>query len=326
MKYLKWLLINLILACTISGLITMLGSTLGFFGKNLFYELIKVELTAEIEKTIFFGAVAGIIFFIIILISWPIHIIKAILVTKDIINKKYVDTKESIYTRDLPKYNSAIAGEIVDLKATFEEEYLAGVIELVSKGYIIEKENQLLVDRNKSTEGLLKNEKYILETCEDINQNTYVMKKYGFYKVLKEDMYELGLYNKNTIFNSIINKIIYWIKNNKKYAIVIPYAILFTFAFILFSFFENFLISFILIALISLAIIVYIRNNKLTKIGELEKEKMSKLKMFLEQETNFKNKGEEERELWGRYSAFAVAFGLNAEMKNDIYHKIMKKS
>ena len=71
---------------------------------------------------------------------------------------------------------------------------------------------------------------------------------------------------------------------------------------------------------------IFIRKNKLTKNGELEKEKMGKLKLFLEKETDFKNKGEAERKLWGRYSAFAVAFGLNTEMNKAVYNKIIKKN
>lgn len=63
----------------------------------------------------------------------------------------------------------------------------------------------------------------------------------------------------------------------------------------------------------------------MTEKGELEKEKISKLKLFLEQETSFKQKKINERDLWGRYSAFAVAFGLNTEMKEDIKRKLISK-
>ena len=83
--------------------------------------------------------------------------------------------------------------------------------------------------------------------------------------------------------------------------------------------------NFLVMILLYLIILILIRKNKLTKKGELEKEKMGKLKLFLEKETDFKNKGEAERKLWGRYSAFAVAFGVNKEMKEKIKNKIIKK-
>lgn len=78
--------------------------------------------------------------------------------------------------------------------------------------------------------------------------------------------------------------------------------------------------------LLYLIIIVLLRKNKLTPKGELEKEKIAKLKLFLEKELEFQEKGEEERKLWERYSAFAVAFGLNTKMAEKVRKKIIKEN
>lgn len=326
MKYSKLLVVNLIAAYVMSAFITIVLTNAGFFGNNLFEEVIRVKLGAEIEALIFFAIVGLVCFFVFNLIYLPIYIIKMFGVAKDNINKRYVDTKQSIYTRDLPEYNSSIAGEILDFKTTFQEEYIAGVIELISKGYIIENGDSIQVDNTKSTEGLLKNEKYILETCENINSNLYLINNYNFYKELKEDMYDLGLYKKSSFLNEFKNRILYYAKNNTEKTYIIIHTIFMVFIFFLVSFFENFFRNFIILTLLYIVMTIFIRKNKLTKNGELEKEKMGKLKLFLEKETNFKNKGEAERKLWGRYSAFAVAFGLNTEMNKAVYNKIIKKN
>ena len=320
MKYSKILIINLIASYILSTIITIIMNLGGFFGAHLFDMLTKGMLSGEVEALLFFLIVGFIIFLALNLMFLPFYVIKLLLLAKDSINKKYVDTKEPIYTRDLPEYNAAVAGEIVDFKTTFEEEYIAGVMELISKGFIIENEDELIVDKSKSTEKLLRNEKYILETCTNINSNLYLLKNYEFYKELKEDMYDLGLYKRNNFLKEIKNKIAYYIEKNKKrtFLIYIFIMILPVLASILM---QNFLVM----ILLYLIILILIRKNKLTKKGELEKEKMGKLKLFLEKETDFKNKGEAERKLWGRYSAFAVAFGVNKEMKEKIKNKIIKK-
>ena len=325
MKNSKLLLVNLIVAYIMSLFITMSLVNAGFFGNSLFEEIIRVNLGAKIETLIFFLIVGFICFFGLNLIYLPIYIIKILATTKDNINKKYVDTKQSIYTRDLPEYNSSIAGEILDFKTTFQEEYAAGVIELIAKGYIIDNEDFIQVDKTKSTEGLLKNEKYILETCENINSNLYLINNYSFYKELKEDMYDLGLYKKSIFLDKVKNKILYYTKNNTEKTYIIIHMIFIVFIFFIVGFVENFVKNLVFLALLYVIMLIFIRKNKLTKNGELEKEKMGKLKLFLEKEMNFKDKGEVERKLWGRYSAFAVAFGLNTEMSKALYNKIIKK-
>lgn len=316
------IIVNLVIGYILSAFMTGMLATEGLFGSGVFDEITKGTLSGRAEALIFFLVVGLLCFIVLNLIYIPIYIIKLLLLSKDTINTRYVDTKESVYTRDLPEYNAAVAGEIVDLKTTFEEEYLAGVIELIEKGYIIENENELIIDTSKSTESLLKNEKYILKTCTNLMPNLRVISNYEFYKELKEDMYDLGLYKRGVFLKELKNKISYYMEKDRKGEVKTQHYILIMMLPMLVSLImQNILVMIILY----LIILVLIRKNKLTEKGELEKEKMSKLKLFLQKETDFKNKGEEERQLWGRYSAFAVAFGINTEMREEIQNKIIKK-
>ena len=168
MKYSKFLIINLIVSYILSAIMTIVMKSAGFFDNNIIDTLIEKVISSEIEALIFFLVIGFLCFLLINLTYFPIHLIKIFLITKNIVNEKYVDTKKSIYTRDLPEYNSAIAGELLDFKTTFKEEYMAGVIELISKGYIIEKENEIIVDKLKSTEDL--NYPYVIVTENEIEK------------------------------------------------------------------------------------------------------------------------------------------------------------
>ena len=70
------------------------------------------------------------------------------------------------------------------------------------------------------------------------------------------------------------------------------------------------------------SVIILLRNTKFTKKGEEEKEKITKLKHFLERETSFEKKESNEKEIWDRYPAFAVALGVNKEMTKEIFKKL----
>lgn len=323
MKISKILIVSLIIGVILSAGVTIFLSALGAFGSGAFDTITKGMLSKEAETLVFFLVIGFLCFMACNLLCLPIYIIKFLLVSKEVINKKYIDTKESVYTRDLPKYNSAVAGKIIDFKTTFEEEYLAGIIELISKGYIIENEESLIVDETKNTEGLLRNEKYILKTCTNINSNLQLNRNYEFYKELKKDMYDLGLYKKGQILNALKNKIAYYIKTQKKDSKdTLKFFII---SILVLSLFSMMMGNFILMIMLYLIIVVLLRKNKLTPEGELEKEKMGKLKLFLEKEIEFQDKGEEEIKLWERYSAFAVAFGLNTKMAENMKSKIIKE-
>lgn len=190
---------TLIIGYIVSGLATYMLASKGFFGSGLLDEITKGKLSGELEALTFFLVIGFLYFLMLNLMLTPIYIIRIVRLSRNAINMKYRDTKEFIYTRDLPEYNSAVAGELLDFKATFEQEYVAAVMELIAKGHIIEHEKMLSINDSKPTEKLLKNEKFILRNCQHIrnsNYNKYAINQAGFYKELKEDMYDLGFYKK----------------------------------------------------------------------------------------------------------------------------------
>jgi len=258
------------------------------------------------------------IFLVVNIICIPIYIVIIFLKTKNIINTQYIDLKESIYTRELPEeYNSVIAGELLDLSSNIKDEYLAGVIELISKDYIIENGERLIINNEKSTDKLLKNEKYILKTCTNFSEVTN-----EFFMKIKEDMLDLGLYKKSSFLRKSISSL-KKIEHNKVSETVIGLLVFMIFMAIGFIAIFNFKLMFWIVAILYIATIIIVRKNKLTKKGELEKEKISKLKLFFDKETTFRDKTKEERKIWGRYSAFAVALGANEKLKEEIYEKVL---
>lgn len=316
MKKYKILKINLIIAFIMSIFCVMM------------FMVDMIREGSNIYNIIIFFTIMFIGFFLTLnIICLPFYIIKLFLSTKTVINKQYIDSKESIYTRELPEqYNSVIAGEILDLKSKFMEEYVAGVIELISKGYIIEYEDKLVVNNKKETDNLLKNEKYILDTCTKIDKESYFSYSHEFFRTIREDMFDLGLYKEGKFLKNIKDRILYILEKKEKdrkteliFAIIIIGLPCFIFA----SFIYNFKLMFFILTLLYITIIVMIRKSKLTKKGEIEKERVGKLKLFFDKETNFKDKTKEERKIWGRYSAFAVALGVNERLKEEILRKIL---
>lgn len=318
MKYSKILKFSLIISYILSGVIIVVCKANNFFDNSILEKFFELNVSEGTEIILFFLLLGFIFFFSLNMFLLPLYLVKACFVTAKAINEQYIDTKETIYTRELPNYNSSIAGELLDFKTNFQNEYIAGVIELISKGYIIENENNVIVNKNKTTEKLLKNEKYILETCENIELITSVKITNEFNKKIKEDMKALGLYKTNIFIDRIIQYL-------KKYSKYIFLALYLCSPLLLIGFIENQFAVISIIAIIFLLANIIRRMNKLTKKGELEKEKIGKLKLFLEKQTNFKNKTDAEREIWGRYSAFAIALDLNQEMKEEIKKKIIKQ-
>lgn len=256
----------------------------------------------------------------------PLHIISANSRIKSKYNKKFVESDTYIYTRDLPDYNASVAGALYDFKSTFEEDYIAGVLDLIAKGYIIEHNDHLLIDVVKKRDGLLKNEIYILENFEKENWNSKVIINWKFYKALKEDMYDLGLYQKQIWLNDLYEKFQYYMVKNpvltKKVTLIALSIFMLVLVNLMVSSFKLFIILFFALYIV---VIKFLRKNKLTKLGEDEKESMTKLKYFLERETDFKDKESSENRLWDRYPAFAVALGVNKEMSEKIIEKLNKK-
>lgn len=257
----------------------------------------------------------------------PVHIKKLLSLTKNKINKTYVESDTYIYTRDLPNYNAAVAGALYDFKSTFEEDYVAGVLDLIAKGYILERDNHLVVDTKKTRDGLLKNEIYILGSCEKAHQNLKSLINFEFYRALKEDMYSLGFYKKQIWIDKIREKFQYWWAKDRDRTVKITYfSCIFCFFAFVWGLSSNVTLTLLALLLLYIVGIVFLRKNKLTKLGEDEKESMTKLKHFLERETDFKDKELAEKKLWDRYPAFAVALGVNKEMSERIVMKLKRKN
>lgn len=265
--------------------------------------------------------------FIINLWFLPVHIAKFLSVVKGKINKEYEESDTYIYTRDLPEYNAAIAGAMYDLKSTFEEDYVAGVMDLIAKGYIIEHENYLEVDTTKTRDGLLNSEIYILGTCEKVHLNLKSLVNFEFYRVLKRDLYELGFYKKDSWGEKLKTKIEYEFAKNPDRLLKAGYfgGIFFFFMFV-FGLTTNFKLTMFAMLIAYILFMKFLRKDKLTPKGEEEKESMTKLKHFLERETDFKDKELAEKKLWDRYPAFAVALGVNKEMAARIVAKLNRKN
>lgn len=313
--------INLIIALVLTTITILIFGGNGLFDFFDFY--FKSEITQIIAISLFiYGFWFISLNFAFLWINLPIYFLKVLSYPKKVVDEHYIDSKESIYTRELPqKYNSVIAGEILDFKSNFKEEYIAGVIELISKGHIIEAEDKLIVNTEKETDCLLKNEKYILETCTKLNNYSW----YDFFTKIREDMFDLGLYKENKFIKFIKEKIINMLKRDipiTYWEICVFYIAMFLIALMITY---NFKLLLILLIATYLYTIIWYRKNKLTEFGEIEKEKIGKLKLFFERETNFKDKTKEEREIWGRYSAFAVALGTNTELKEEILKKCFKR-
>ena len=137
-------------------------------------------------------------------------------------------------------------------------------------------------------------------------------------------MEERQIVLKQDILNALKNKIAYYIKTQKKDSKdTLKFFII---SILVLSLFSMIMGNFILMILLYLIMVILLRKNKLTPEGELEKEKMGNLKLFLEKELEFQDKSEEERKLWERYSAFAVAFGLNSKMAENVRRKIIKEN
>lgn len=311
MKIIKMLKINLIIASIIISPYAVLKFINMVYNHNLNIEQIFQMIY------LLYG-----IFLVVNIICLPIYMVKLFTVSKKIVNEQYIDSKESIYTRDLPQeYNSVIAGELLDFKSNIKDEYVAGVIELISEGYIIEDKETLIINKNKSTNTLLKNEKYILETLTTINEETYIKIRKVFLEKIREDMFDLGLYRNN----NFLGKIILYFKKYDLSESFSTFLVWLTLIIVFFLFLFRFKLMFFISISTYITILIILRQNKLTEKGEKEKETISKLKLFFDRETNFKDKTKEERKIWGRYSAFAVALGTNEAIKEEIYKKILEK-
>ncbi|MBQ6860753.1 MAG: DUF2207 domain-containing protein [Clostridia bacterium] len=307
-KLIKWMLV----AVLILTLITFGGTKLtGCYDEKVIRLGSEIEATKEILLNSFYVWFVCINFLII-----NRHLSKLFSVIRGTITKTYNDSDAYIYERELPKYNAAIAGALFDLKSTFEEDYIAGIIDLISRGYIFEDEKKLRVNKEKSTEELYECEKYILKTCE-----YGILKKvvnFRFYNELKKDLKNLGFYNEYSKIDEIMDFITYAV-NTPNISFFLP-MIIFLIIGITYVLLEGY--TLFVLCIIFALFVIKIRKSRLTQKGEIEKERISKLKNFLQNETSITEKENNEKALWDRYPAFAIALGVNIKIANSIKMKL----
>ncbi len=256
----------------------------------------------------------------------PLYLINLFASANRRVSKTFKDSEKFIYTRDLPSYNAAIAGALYDFKADYEQEFVAGIMDLIARGYIIEKRNSLEVDLPKVRlamleEGFLKCETFILGICEVNASRIKSGLMFDFRDALEEDLYNLGFYKKQVLVDKIKTSIYSELerressKNGFTGFIIIIYALLVILVY-------NWKLSLGIGLIVALIVMIVLRKTRLTKKGEEEKENMTKLKHFLDRETSFEQKDYKEKKLWDRYPAFAVALGVNKEMPKEIMRKL----
>ena len=244
------------------------------------------------------------------------------------VSKKFDDSETFIYTRDVPEYNAAIAGMLYDFRIDYEQEFIACVLDLIAQGYINENAGELSLNVSKvnqaySENKFLKSEVYILDLCW---KNVSRLKEgvmVDFEEVLREDFNQFGFFKKENIIDKMKKYFLTkYNLNTKKFLIFVDFIGILISLIIVIGLVKFFKVTLCLLIVICALIMIFIRKTKLTKKGEEEKEKITKLKHFLEKETSFGKKENEEKKMWDRYPAFAVALDVNKQISKDIMKKL----
>ena len=244
------------------------------------------------------------------------------------VSKKFDDSETFIYTRDVPEYNAAIAGMLYDFRIDYEQEFIACVLDLIAQGYINENAGELSLNVSKvnqaySENKFLKSEVYILDLCW---KNVSILKEgvmVDFEEVLREDFNQFGFFKKENIIDKMKKYFLTkYNLNTKKFLIFVDFIGILISLIIVIGLVKFFKVTLCLLIVICALIMIFIRKTKLTKKGEEEKEKITKLKHFLEKETSFGEKENEEKKIWDRYPAFAVALDVNKQISKDIMKKL----
>ncbi len=244
------------------------------------------------------------------------------------VSKKFEDSETFIYTRDVPEYNAAIAGMLYDFKADYEQEFIACVLDLIAKGYIVENAEGLNLNVSKvnqaySENKFLKSELYVLDLCW---KNVSRLKEgvmVDFEEVLKEDLNQFNFFKKENIMDKIKKYFLTkYNQNTKKFLTFVDFVGILISLIVVIGIMKCFEVTIFLLVLLCAIFMIFLRKTRLTKIGEAEKEKITKLKHFLEKETSFDEKENNEKKIWDRYPAFAVALNVNKQISKDIMKKI----
>lgn len=304
--------------CTVINFVKFLPETIteiGTYSANIYQTVLFLALTLVWA---FIGAIVSNFFVIIFLVMTSLATRR---VKKNSLSK--VDVKKYFgYYRDiLSDYSPAVLSYVDDLTVEPKKDIVATLLSLKLKKKIdIAGGNIKILDKN--SEGLERNEKYILENGVE-NCNEFV-----FESLVKDDAKDKGLIKDGKMFT-------------KKGIIIFICIILAVVCFDIF-----YISSFgtvtggvkgiqavfivgggIFLAFSPVALIVYgityisksLSNNARTKKGEEVNEKLEGLRNYLKDYSNLNEKEENSITLWEEYLIYSVIFKQNTEIVDKLY-------
>lgn len=290
-----------------------------------------VEIVSKFEKetsniklyiTIFTASLFALFFVIALVITipkWITYVIKK----KTLSNKKVFDkTSVKYIVREIPEeYSPAICSCLYNNKVETYTDYTATLLNLEQKGYIKINcmDNKYSLDFiNNNLDKLNLHEKYVIDCLKKKNNllgqlfKTYVakdMKKLGLIKLRKEILDIIMLLIALPLIYTpsyFLLEIIQYLLNRGLYIIAIVYIIMqITIVIVSVKFYYKKLRNYIL----------------LTKKGRKVKKEVAGFKAFLAQYTLMKDRDINHKELFGKYTAYAISLG-----EGDIINKFIEKN
>lgn len=308
--FLKTVYITLI----IGFILTLLFTSLGIF------KLDEINMFTHIESNIlsFLLILAFFTFLILIFalcMEFPFYILMWFKKINNTVAYKYEDSGTSIFNRELPNYNSAMAGYIVDYTIEAKQDYIALFIELIGKK-IIKRDyegNKLGEDISISTDRikLKESELFVINTYKTY-KNLTIIDFQNFKNIVQKEAIEAGFIKENSSTFDVIDKLhaLYSKKfSNPDLALACTGYGLFFAIILLFIFIP---IPFNLIAILAMAILFRYKFgiSRYTKLGKIEKEKMAKFRKFMKSQTALSQKDINDRN-FEKFIPYAIAFDVN---------------
>lgn len=288
----------------------------------LIFPLLQYIEVRSLEAFIFYAFSPILSFAISTLINLPIITLSKYIVEtykyKEEEKKASFNIKDITYFRDkLPGANPGVLSLILDKKVNYKDAIMASLFSLKLRKYLDIKDNKIIILKN--TEGLLENEKLILNSHRFIFTSTEFKERW--LKLVEEDAYNKGFITKRETA-----------KTAEKYEVILGVFIFITVVLaILASIFPLFTkiaiyfyslmaaVGLIYICLSIIEKIIYDRNKtiKTTEGFELYN-KLLGLKKFLKDFSIIDNREKEELLLWEDYIIYAIIFDFKGTLDKDV--------
>lgn len=315
----KKLFIKTICITSLIGLVlALLFTSIGLFKLNEFSMFMNIESDVLLKILSFLFIFLFFTFIVLIFalfIEIPFYVWIFFKKLNNSIAYNYKDSGDSIYNRELPNYNSAMAGYLVDYTTDVKQDYIALFTELIGRRIIkIDYNgNKLGEDINKSTDNIK------LKTSELFVINTY--KKYKeltindfltFKKIIQTEAIEAGYIKNNFSANDVIDRLYaFYSEKFSNPNLALLYSIFgFVFAIILLLIIIPIPFNFITILVLILLFRFKFNMNRYTKTGKKEKEKMAKFRQFIKTQTSLSEKDINDRN-FEKFIPYAIAFNVN---------------